>query len=69
MKYRIFDDFEENSVDEQLDGSRIVTVKWEEDNWVHGFVLSYGEYIEVLEPEHLRKAIMDKAEKILSKYM
>ena len=69
MKYRLFDDFEENEISEQLDGSYIATVSWEIDNWVHGFVLSYGEYLEVLEPKHLRECIKDKAKKILKKYV
>lgn len=69
MKYRLFDDFEENEVEEQPDGSYIVTVLWEVDNWVHGFVLSYGEAIEVLEPKHFRKSIKDKVKKISAKYL
>jgi len=69
MKYRLFDDFEENEVTEQTDGSYIATVSWEIDNWVHGFVLSYGEFIEVIEPKHFRKAIEDKVKKISAKYL
>ena len=69
MKYRIFDDFEESDVEEQPDGSYIVTLPWEVDNWVHGFVLSYGEFIQVLEPSGLAEAIRDKAEKIAARYL
>jgi len=67
MKFRLFDDFDENQIEEQPDGSFILTVSWEEDNWVHGFILSYGEYAEVLAPEHLRKTIKDKAKKIFDR--
>jgi len=68
MKYRIFDDFDENEIENLADGSVIVTTSWEEDDWVHGFVLSYGEYIEVLAPAHFRKTIKKKAKKILKRY-
>lgn len=68
MAYRVFDDFYENMVEKQPDGSFIVKVLWPEDNWLYGFILSFGEYIEVLEPEHIRKIIKDKAEKIFKLY-
>ena len=69
MKYRLFDDFDENEVNEQPDGSYIVTVSWETDNWVQGFVLSYGAFIEVLEPTHFRESIKEEAIKISKKYL
>lgn len=69
MKYRLFDDFNESDIEEQPDGSFILTVSLPEDNWVHGFVLSFGEYAEVIEPEHLRKTINDKAKKISERYL
>ena len=69
MKYRVFDEFDEQVVEEQPDGSFIVTVSWEEDSWVYGFILSFGEYVEVLEPEHIRGVIRDKSIKISEKYL
>jgi len=56
-------------VERQPDGSFIVSVTWPEDDWVYGTVLSYGEYIEVLEPEHIRKIIKEKTQKISKKYL
>lgn len=69
MTYRIFDDFDDSSAEKQPDGSFIVTVTWPEDDWVYGTILSYGEYIEVLEPEHIRKIINEKARRITEKYL
>jgi len=68
MKYRLFDDFKEEDIEEQSDGSFILTVSLPEDNWVYSFVLSFGEYAEVLEPEHLRKTIKDKVKKMSARY-
>ena len=65
MAYRVHDEFDETMVEKQPDGSYIVTVTWPEDNWVYGFVLSFGEHIKVLEPEYLRQIIKEKAQKIL----
>lgn len=68
MKYRLVEDFEEDEIAEQPDGSYIITVPWKDGGWVQGFVLSYGEYIEVLEPEHFRDDIKNKVKKIYKKY-
>jgi len=69
MAYRAYDEFSENMIEKQPDGSLDVTVTWTEDSWVYGFVLSFGEYIEVLEPPHMREIIADKAKKICEKHL
>jgi len=69
MAYRVYDDFYENIVEKQADGSFIVTVTWQGDEWLNGYVLSYGKYIEVLEPAHIRKAIKENAIEISKKYL
>ena len=66
MTYRIFDEFEKGQL--QPDGSHIVTVTWPEDEWVYGFILSFGEYIEVLKPAHVRETISEKLRKMLGKH-
>ena len=67
--YRVYDDFYENMTEKQPDGSFLVSVNWPEDDWLHGFILSFGKYIEVIEPEHLRAAIKNKAQEILDNYL
>lgn len=67
--YRVFDDFYESMVEKQPDGSFIVTVSWPEDHWLYDFILSFGNYIEVIEPEHIRNIIKDEAQKISNRYL
>jgi len=67
--YRVYDDFSENEVEKQIDGSFIVTTAFPIGNWVYGFVLSYGKYIEVLEPECFREVIKEEAREILKKHL
>jgi len=69
MAYRVFDDFYESMVEKQPDGSFIATAMWVENNWLYDFLLSFGENAEVLEPEHIRKIIKDKAQKISERYL
>jgi predicted DNA-binding transcriptional regulator YafY len=61
MTYRLIDEFDEDDVQQNPDGSFTVTVTWPEDEWVYGTILSYGEYIEVLEPAHVREIVQRKA--------
>ncbi|MHC5216476.1 helix-turn-helix transcriptional regulator [Enterococcus sp. LJL128] len=67
--FRVFDDFHESMIEKQSDGSFIVTVFWPEDNWLYGFILSFGRYAEVLEPEHIRATIKNEAKMISQKYL
>jgi len=69
MAYRVYDEFHEDMVEKQTDSSYIVTVDWPEDEWVYGTILSYGGFVEVLEPEHVRRIIKHKAQEIAKKYL
>lgn len=69
MTYRVYDEFDEDMVEKQPDGSLVVSVIWPEDDWVYGTILSYGEYAEVLEPAHIREIIKDKSQKTAGKYL
>jgi len=66
--YRVYDDFYEHMVEKQPDGSFIVTVSWPEDHWLYAFILSFGRYVEVLEPKYLRDIIKNEAKAISKKY-
>ena len=68
MAYRVLDEFAAVVEEETEDGDYIVSFTWPEDNWVYGTILSFGEYVEVLEPGHIRKIIKEKAERIRSLY-
>jgi predicted DNA-binding transcriptional regulator YafY len=50
---------EQSSVDAA--GFATVTFTMPESNWLYGFILSYGDGVEVLTPEHLRKKIASLA--------
>lgn len=45
-----------------------VTLSFPEDDWLYGFILSFGSHVEVLEPEHIRNRIKSLAQKIYSIY-
>lgn len=68
MAYRIYDEYEEDQVQKHADGSFTATITYPEDNWLYGFILSFGVYAEVLDPKHIREVIKELSLKIAGKY-
>ncbi len=68
VRYRIEDCFHKDEMKFQEDGSVIVDTYFDEDDWVYSMILSYGEYVEVIEPKHIREIIKDKCKKISAIY-
>ncbi len=63
------DFFIDEKILERNDEYSIVEVNYPVDNWVYGFILSFGEFVEVLEPEWLKKNIEKKIEKMREIYL
>ncbi|MED3571284.1 YafY family protein [Cytobacillus praedii] len=51
------------------DGASIIKVDVPEDEWLYGFILSFGNKVEVLEPLHIREIVAKRAKEILENYM
>ncbi len=65
LAYRIYDEFEPEQVTALPDGSFRVEAEFPEDNWVYGYLLSFGPLVEVLEPEQVRNSLGSLAREIL----
>ena len=65
---RLYDDFDERLIKQSADDSLDVTVAMPEDEWVYGYILSFGHYVEVLEPEHIREIVQYRMKEALRKY-
>jgi len=68
MAYRIYDEFELENINENPNGSFTATVTFPEGDWIYGYVMSYGEYAEVIEPKYIREIIKRKFQDGLRKY-
>ncbi len=66
--FRVYDDYDEDRITRNKDGTCDVTVTFPEDEWVYGYIQSFGPYVEVLEPPHVRKIIRERLEKALDYY-
>jgi len=68
VSQRVADFFYEEDTIIDENGYKIVKVSYPEDEWVYSMILSYGEYVEVVEPLHIKNIIKKKARKIYEKY-
>ena len=65
-KFRIYDEFAENDIAVNNDGS--FTLRMTQGLWIYDYILSYGIAAEVLEPQHIRDEMLVRIEKIKNKY-
>lgn len=66
--YRVLDEFSPENVIKHADGSFTVTMHFVENEWVYGYILSFGSSAKVLEPEHIRECIKERLKKSLEQY-
>ncbi len=67
LSYRVYDEFDLNQIQEETNGDLIVTADMPEDDWLIGYILSFGAQVEIIEPGHLRDVIAQKAKEIYEK--
>jgi predicted DNA-binding transcriptional regulator YafY len=65
---RLYDDFDDSFITKNDDGSFNIEVAFPEDEWVYSYLLSFGSFVEVLEPKHIRKIITDRMKQALLFY-
>ncbi len=66
--YRLYDDFDDKLLHDNGDGTYTLEVDFPEDEWLYGYILSFGCFVKVIEPEHIRKIIKERSEKIIEFY-
>ena len=67
MAYRVDDEFEGSEIEEIENGDLMVSTEMPEDNWLIGYLLSFGTQATVIEPAYLQKVLADEAKKIYEK--
>lgn len=66
--YRVYDEFPAEQVDTQPDGSCLVRAVLPDDEWTMGYLLSFGEHVQVLEPEAQRRRMAELLNRMSSMY-
>ena len=68
MAFRVHDEFAQGSIVENPDGSFMVKIEMPDEEWLYGYILSFGGDAEVIEPNKFRKGIKNRLEECLKKY-
>lgn len=68
VAYRVYDEFDENCIRQNDDGSFEVTASYPESDWVYGYILSFGSTAKVIEPEYIRDIVIKRLEEALNQY-
>lgn len=69
IAYRVYDEFESSEITKKKDGNFIIKVEYPENEWVYGYILSFGENIKILSPVRAQNIIKSKLEKTLKNYL
>ena len=68
MEYRVLDEFPDGNVFQNKDGSFTVRMRYIEDSWLYGYILSFGSSAKVISPPELQKTIQSILQKMASSY-
>ncbi len=66
--YRVYDEFKTSSITKLNDGNFRVEVELPENDWLYGYILSFGNTAKVIAPTHLKNIILDKLKSSLERY-
>ncbi len=64
LAYRVYDEFDQHCVQRKEDGSLWVNAVFPEDQWLYGYLLSFGTGVEVISPPQLRQRLACLAKEI-----
>jgi len=65
--YRLYDDYDDEWIHDNSDGTYTLEFDFPEDAWVYGYILSFGTAVKVLSPPRLQQIIKEKS-KMISEY-
>ncbi len=68
IAYKVYDEFQEKDIKKLDDGTLEVVFRYQLSNWTFLYLLSFGEYVEIIEPVEARNILEEKAKKIFSMY-
>jgi len=68
VSYRIFDEFDEEHITIEKDGFYHITISHMKGEWLYSYLLSYGNYLEVIEPTDIRKELKNRIQQMLNPY-
>lgn len=69
MSYRVYDEFEQSQIKKTSTGKLLVSTNMPEDEWLIGYILSFGNAVEIIKPTYLKQVVAEQAKEIYEKYI
>lgn len=67
IAYRVYDEFDETEIEYQKNGDLVVHAEMPVDQWLIGYLLSFGTQVEIIEPKYLKNVLAAQAQEIYRK--
>lgn len=68
LAYRVLDEFPPEQRERREDGSFLIRLSMAGGEWLYHFLMTYGEALEVLEPQEVRRELADRYRRALARY-
>lgn len=68
MEFRVREEFQKEQWEREEGGSFLVRFSMPNNAWLTEYLMTYGEHLTVLSPEHLRRDLVEKIKSMLHKY-
>lgn len=65
--YRVYDEFDDSQIERQTNGNLTAYANMPVDQWLIGYLLSFGTQVEILEPKYLKELLAKQAFEIYEK--
>ncbi|MDR1296420.1 MAG: YafY family transcriptional regulator [Deltaproteobacteria bacterium] len=66
--FRVFDEFKDADVTRNPGGTLLVSARLPDDEWLPGYLLSFGTWLTVLEPDRVRRSLGELVERLSARY-
>jgi len=67
--YRVYDEFSEENISKAENGNFKVIMENYENEWLYGYLLSFGEYLKIIAPERIKNILSHKIEQMKKNYL
>jgi predicted DNA-binding transcriptional regulator YafY len=69
IAYRLYDEFDSRKIQKCADGSFILKTQLPHDQWLYGYLLSFGKDVKVLEPLEVKQNLLQEVKAIQKSYL
>lgn len=66
--YRLYDNFTDSDMTHNEDGTITVQARFPVDEWLYGYLLSFGDKVQVLEPAKIREHLAERIDRMYRLY-